>query len=194
MSDGLFGEGTERPGSARLRLLTRILSSIAGFCLFAMMAMTFADVLGRYVFAAPISGAFEIVEFLLALVIFSGLPLVALDDAHINVSIFDKLFAPHALRIKKLILSIASAGAVGFIADRLWAQASEMVKSQTITGVLEVDLAPIVFAMAALAAATCVVELVLAFEHWLAGAAPPAGPASGQPANDTQAVIRWKRR
>jgi TRAP-type C4-dicarboxylate transport system permease small subunit len=191
---GLAGEAAERPGASRLRHLTRILSAIAGFCLFAMMAMTFADVLGRYVFAAPINGAFEIVEFLLALVIFSGLPLVALDDAHINVSIFDKLFRPHGLRLKKFAISLGSAAAVGFIADRLWSQATEMARSQAISGVLEVDLAPVVFAMAALAAATCVVELVLAVEQWRAGAPPPPAGPTAEPANDTQSVTRWKRR
>jgi TRAP-type transport system small permease protein len=174
-SDGV-DDDANGPGQKRLHLLTRVLSGIAAFCLFAMMALTFADVLGRYVFNAPINGAFEIVEFLLALVIFSGLPLVTLDDAHINVSIFDKLFQPHALRVKKLVLSLGSAAAVAFIADRMWHQAVDMVVSQTISGVLEVSLAPVVFAMAALAAVTCVVEIVLAVEHWRAGAPPPAGP------------------
>lgn len=195
MSDGeLAGDAPEGPGGKRLRFLTRVLSALAGFCLFAMMALTFADVLGRYVFLAPISGAFEIVEFLLALVIFSGLPLVTIDSSHITVSIFDKLFRPHALWIKKLVISFASAAAVAFIAHELWRQATDMVASQTITGVLEVDLAPVVFAMAALAAATCVVELAMAFEQLRAGAPPPPGRPSGEPANDTQAVIRWKRR
>jgi TRAP-type transport system small permease protein len=180
-TDGVGDDAPTSSGSRRLRHLTRLLSGIAAFCLFAMMALTFADVLGRYVFNSPINGAFEIVEFLLALVIFSGLPLVALDDAHITVSIFDKLFKPHALRVKKLVLSLGSAAAVAFIADRMWHQASDMVVSQTISGVLEVSLAPVVFAMAALAAVTCVVEIVLAIEHWRAGDPQPAGGSAGHP-------------
>ena len=192
--DKQAGDASQGAGGKRLRFLTRVLSALAGFCLFAMMALTFADVLGRYVFLAPIAGAFEIVGFLLALVIFSGLPLVTLDSAHITVSIFDKLFRPHALWIKKLAISVASAAAVAFIARQLWRQATDMVASQTITGVLEVDLAPIVFAMAALAAVTCVVELAMTFEQFRAGAPPPPARPTGEPANDTQSVTRWKRR
>ena len=46
------------------------LKIIMAVFLFVMMVLTAADVIGRYVFNAPISGAFEIVQYLMALVVF----------------------------------------------------------------------------------------------------------------------------
>ena len=37
--------------------LDQTLLSISAFVMFAMMALTFIDVLGRYIFAAPLPGA-----------------------------------------------------------------------------------------------------------------------------------------
>ena len=160
------------------RYLTLSLSAIAAFLLFSMMALTFADVLGRYVFIAPIPGAFEIVEFMLALLIFAGLPLVTFDNAHITVSILDGLFGPRALWVKQLVILLASAVAVGFIADRMWDQATDMVEAETITGFLEIDIAPIIYALSVLSALTCVVQLWMAWEH-LRGGMPPSNDDDG---------------
>ena len=43
--------------------------------LFAMMALTFVDVIGRYVVNSPLLGAYELTEVLLALVVFGAVPL-----------------------------------------------------------------------------------------------------------------------
>ena len=61
--------------------------------LFLMMGITFVDVLGRYVFNAPIFGAAEMIQFLLAVTVFSGLVLASLQDSHIAVTIFYRKFA-----------------------------------------------------------------------------------------------------
>ena len=42
----------------------------AALMIFAMAALTFADVIGRYVFSAPIQGTFELVGLLLGVVTF----------------------------------------------------------------------------------------------------------------------------
>ena len=53
-----------------------ILKWIVSLLLFLMMAITFVDVIGRYLFNAPIFGAAEMIQFLLAGTVFSGLILV----------------------------------------------------------------------------------------------------------------------
>jgi TRAP-type C4-dicarboxylate transport system permease small subunit len=168
----------EHAPGRRWRFLTLTLSAIAAVLLFSMMALTFADVLGRYVFIAPIPGAFEVIEFMLALLIFAGLPLVTFDNAHITVSILDGLFGPRALWIKQFVILLASAVAVGFIAERMWAQATDMVEAETITGFLEMEIAPIIYAMSLLSAVTCVVQLWMAWEHLRAGIPPRDGDHS----------------
>jgi TRAP-type C4-dicarboxylate transport system permease small subunit len=70
-----------------------ILKLIVSLLLFAMMMLTFIDVIGRYLLNSPIFGAAEIIQFLLAGTVFSGMVLVSHEDKHVAV----ELFAP-ALR------------------------------------------------------------------------------------------------
>ena len=69
----------------------RILSAFLALVIFLMMGLTFVDVLCRYVFSAPILGAYEIVTFLMALTVFAGLPLLTATKTHITVSLLDPL-------------------------------------------------------------------------------------------------------
>ena len=81
----------------RIIYLIKILSAVL---LFLMMALTFVDVLGRYLFNAPIYGSAEMIQFLLALTIFSALGIVNADDSHIVVEVFEE-------RIKKIIPNLS---------------------------------------------------------------------------------------
>ena len=65
-----------------------LLKWIASLLLFMMMAITFVDVIGRYILSAPIFGAAEMIQFLLAGTVFSGLILLSHDDKHVAVELF----------------------------------------------------------------------------------------------------------
>ena len=61
-------------------------------CLLAgMVALTFADVIGRRLFGAPIYGAHDITEHLMALVVFTGLPIVTIGGAHLTIDLLDRV-------------------------------------------------------------------------------------------------------
>lgn len=64
-------------------------TAMAVFAL-AMVALTFADVVGRRIFGKPIYGSNDITEHLMALVVFAGLPLVTAAGAHLTIDLFDK--------------------------------------------------------------------------------------------------------
>ncbi|MDW8469595.1 MAG: TRAP transporter small permease subunit [Burkholderiales bacterium] len=51
--------------------------------LFAMMALTCVDVVGRYLLTRPVPGALEIIEILVAATVFLALPLVTLREEHV---------------------------------------------------------------------------------------------------------------
>ena len=55
------------------------------------MLLTYADVIGRYIFNWPLRGAFEITELLLLVLIFAGLPLVSRADEHVTLDFIDRL-------------------------------------------------------------------------------------------------------
>lgn len=60
---------------------------ISGGLLLAMMVLTFVDVIGRYVFTAPIFGAGEMIQFLLMGCVFSAMGIVSARDSHIAVEL-----------------------------------------------------------------------------------------------------------
>jgi TRAP-type transport system small permease protein len=69
----------------------RWVETIMALFLLSMVALTFADVIGRRLFGAPINGANDITEHLMALVVFAGLPLVTASGAHLTIDLFDGL-------------------------------------------------------------------------------------------------------
>ncbi|MEQ9811969.1 MAG: TRAP transporter small permease [Azospirillaceae bacterium] len=71
------------------KLLSGLLLAVATALLSAMMVLTAVDVFMRYVMAAPIFGASEMIQFMLAIVILAGLALVSRDNEHIVVSLFE---------------------------------------------------------------------------------------------------------
>jgi TRAP-type C4-dicarboxylate transport system permease small subunit len=74
-----------------LRLISKLLNTIAGIAVTFMMFLTVADVLLR-AGGHPIIGTFEIVSLLLALVIGFGIPQVSLDRGHVYMDfLMDKL-------------------------------------------------------------------------------------------------------
>jgi TRAP-type C4-dicarboxylate transport system permease small subunit len=119
--------------------------------LFAMMAITAVDVIGRYVFSKPVYGGYEIVQFMMALVVFCSLPIATRHDSHLTVSVLTGQLrggAAHAHRL--FVLSFSLAGAM-VIAWRTWVQADILVSSKQISGLLEWPLGPLAYAMAVFA-------------------------------------------
>lgn len=66
--------------------------------LFSMVALTFADVIGRRLFGQPIYGAYDITEHQMAIIVFCGLPLVTVVGGHLTVDLFDRLVASPRMR------------------------------------------------------------------------------------------------
>ncbi|SEO66580.1 TRAP-type C4-dicarboxylate transport system, small permease component [Salinihabitans flavidus] len=61
--------------------------------LFAMMVLTFTDVLLRSFASAPIPGAAELTEVFLATTVFAAMPATSLWGRHISVDLFDSFVA-----------------------------------------------------------------------------------------------------
>ncbi|MFV0384942.1 TRAP transporter small permease [Paracoccus sp. (in: a-proteobacteria)] len=76
---------------------------IAAASMFVMAALTFVDVVGRY-FSAPVFGAAEMIQFLLAITIFAGLGLATVSGAHISVDILEPWFRHRLSRPHRILL------------------------------------------------------------------------------------------
>lgn len=69
----------------------------AGLALLLLMIVVSVDVVGRYVFSAPLRGGFEYVKICMALVVFLALPPIVAREEHIQVDVFENM-VPRWLR------------------------------------------------------------------------------------------------
>ncbi|HEY1226319.1 MAG TPA: TRAP transporter small permease subunit [Ramlibacter sp.] len=67
---------------------------LAGLALFAIMALTFFDVLGRKFASNSIPGSLELTELLMVVVIFGALPLVSERGEHVEFDSLDPYLPP----------------------------------------------------------------------------------------------------
>ncbi|MGJ8609544.1 MAG: TRAP transporter small permease [Octadecabacter sp.] len=128
--------------SARLRAgLERVIAVLEWTTcalIMAMMMLTFADVIGRYVFSSPIFGASEMISALLALTIFAGLGITNARDEHIAVELVDHHFRRMSPRIYDLIIQLFSIFAMALVAFVLAEAALEAYHQNARTFVLEI--------------------------------------------------------
>ena len=71
--------------------IRRAVETAMALFLLSMVALTFADVVGRRLIGRPVYGANDITEHLMALVVFAGLPLVTAAGAHLTIDLLDKV-------------------------------------------------------------------------------------------------------
>lgn len=143
------------------RFLIPVLSQVAGAVLFALMALTCADVIARYILNKPIAGGFEITECLLAALIFAGLPLVTLRNEHVTVDLFDAMTPDWLFHVQHVAACLVGATCTGFLGWRLWLRAAHMNAAGETTASLKFSLGPLVYGMSVLTLLTAVAMLVL---------------------------------
>ncbi|MEO0664650.1 MAG: TRAP transporter small permease [Pseudomonadota bacterium] len=144
-------------------VLPRILGAlewVTALLLFTMMMLTFIDVVGRYVFTAPVFGAAEMIQFLLAITIFAGLGLVNASDDHIVVELFEPALKRRMGAVHRYIVQIFSVGAMAFITWELYEFALEAHHLEKITIVLEWPLVWVAGSVSFLSAVSLVAQLL----------------------------------
>ena len=166
------------PAARLITRLNRVLALIMAVVLFAMMSLVTVDVFGRYLFNTPVKGGFEIVQFMLAVVIFVSLPLITWENGHVTVSIFEGFFERRFTQIQKIFVLLVSALSLTLITWRMWAQGNDLVEGQQITGFLEWPIAPIAYFMSGLTAIALAIVLVLIVMALAGKRLPSSAPSS----------------
>ena len=99
--------------------LARALEVVAAALLIALMLVTGLDVIGRYALNAPLPGAFELTQLLLAALIFTALPLVSRAGGHVEVDLVVAALPAPLVRALGVLAAVVSAGVLVFYAFRL---------------------------------------------------------------------------
>ena len=128
-------------------VLDQFLGFLAATVLMMLMIVTFIDVAGRYLFLAPLPGAFEMTEIMMAMLIFAGLPLVSRANQHVTVNLIIGLLSPKIRHFQRLITQIIMALVFGVMAWRMWIKAAEMLVQGDETAYLLIPIAPVAFFM-----------------------------------------------
>ena len=95
-----------------LRKLIRLVSAVpmrtASVALFALMVLTFSDVVMRSAFNMPIEAATELIRIAIAIIVFSALPIISARGEHIAVDLLDPFFVRSPLmRFRDALIALA---------------------------------------------------------------------------------------
>ena len=154
---------TSHRASRIARIVYRIDAALGfGACviLFAMMALTFVDVVSRYLANRSIPGSFEITEIMMAVLIFAGLPLVSRRGEHVTVDLVDHLLSARWQRKQRAFIDLLSGVLLLGLGYLLWHKAEQTAAYGDTTTVLEIRLSPFVYAMMAFVVLAAVVHLI----------------------------------
>ena len=101
------------------RIAAVVPTALSVIALFAMMVMTFADVVLRSAANMPIEAATELTRIMMAVIVFSVLPVVSAQNTHIAVDLLDGLFPKWAARWRDALISLICGGMLWWPAERV---------------------------------------------------------------------------
>jgi TRAP-type transport system small permease protein len=147
-----------------ISILETVLGWGVALALFAMMTLTFCDVIGRKFVGSSIPGVVEVSELLMLAVIFIGLPLCSLKSEHVIFDLLDKILPKFLSLYQHVIAQVASAILLTGATWLVWNRAVRTLEQGDITAQLLIPLGPFYYAAAILLAATAIVHLALALQ------------------------------
>jgi C4-dicarboxylate transporter DctQ subunit len=100
-----------------LRLLLRDIPRAAiGVIILAAIAINFANIVGRYVFLAPLPWAEEVLVFLVIWGVCLGASAVTYDNRHLDMNLLVGLFPPKTRSVLEIVKLLAMVGFCAFTA------------------------------------------------------------------------------
>ena len=165
--------GAPLPVGDRLtRWVFWILGGFAGVVLAALMVVTVVDVIGRYLFNAPLPGSFEVTKIMMAALIFAALPAVSRFEQHITIDLLDGITPRRLVRFRQIAINLICAIALAILCWRLWIYAVQTAEFGDVTDYLQLPRAPVVFYMSIFSGLGAIVLFANTLRY-LRGAAKP---------------------
>ena len=144
------------------KLLEFLCGLLAGSALFAIMALTFFDVLGRKFASNSIPGSLELTELLMVVVIFAGLPLVSRRGEHVEFDSLDPYLPMWFRRLQNVFVQLLCAVVLVGLGWLMWQTGAQFAQTGETTAQLQIPKAPFIYGMGVLCALTGLVHLALA--------------------------------
>ena len=155
------------------QLLEIACGALSALALFAIMALTFFDVLGRKFLDNSIPGSLEMTEMLMVVVIFASLPLVSMRGEHVLFDSMDPYLPDAVVRAQKAIIHGLLAVLLIALAFLMWKEGANFAAAGETTAQLKVPKAPFIYGMSLLSGLAGLVHIALVFQ-------PPPDLAEGE--------------
>ena len=139
-----------------------VLGTLAGVALFAMMTLTFFDVIGRKLFSHSIVGSVELTEMMMLALIFAGMPLASLAGEHVVFDLLDSILPERVKRWQAIVSNLICTVLVAVAAWFVFKRAMRTEAMGDTTAQLIVPLAPFHYAAAGLLVVCALMHLYLA--------------------------------
>ena len=143
------------------KLLELLCGLLSGIALFAIMALTFFDVIGRKAVSNSIPGSLELTELLMVVVIFGALPLVSRRGEHVEFDSLDPYLPAWLRRIQGVLVHLLCAAVLLGLAWLMWDTAGQFAQTGETTAQLKIPKYPFLYGMAVLCGVTGLVHLGL---------------------------------
>jgi TRAP-type C4-dicarboxylate transport system permease small subunit len=148
------------------KILDLLCGLLSGAALFAIMALTFFDVLGRKLASHSIPGSLEMTELLMVVVIFGALPMVSRRGEHVEFDSLDPYLPPWVRRAQAVVVHLLCAAVLLALGWLMWRTGGQFAESGETTAQLQIPKAPFIYGMGVLCGVTGLVHL------WLLRARP----------------------
>ncbi|HMQ72184.1 MAG TPA: TRAP transporter small permease [Rubrivivax sp.] len=143
--------------------LATFFGAVAAIALFAMMALTFADVFARKFLGNSIIGAVELTELFMLTMIYFALPLASRAGEHIVFDLLDRVLPAALQRWQQSLANLLTAVIFGAAASIVWQRATRSAEYGDMTSSLEIVLWPFHRMVAVMLVVTALAHLWLAW-------------------------------
>lgn len=143
------------------KLLELLCGLLSGVALFAIMTLTFFDVIGRKAVSESIPGSLELTELLMVVVIFAALPLVSRRGEHVEFDSLDPYLPAWFRRAQAVFVHLLCAAFLLGLGWLMWQTGGQFAQTGETTAQLKIPKAPFIYGMGVLCALTGVVHLAL---------------------------------
>jgi len=128
--------------------LSRVIHRVGGIVLAAMMFLTAADVFLRYLFNRPISGALELNENMLVILVFFSVAYTAIQKGHVRVEVLITQLSQKAQSVIEIISGFVTFVLSLMITWQAFVLALEKMEQGLTTAVLFIPVFPFIFMVA----------------------------------------------
>ena len=140
----------------------RALVVFASIVLFVIMWLTVVDVILRYN-NISITGLFEVIEVLMGILVFAGVPIITAKDGHVAVTILDTFFCRRLRLVQKISVNLICVTVLSTFAWLLWVKADGLAGYNDVTLFARIPLAPVCYFMSVMTFISIPIQFAMVF-------------------------------